>query len=46
VPNITVEESSPHRTYFRAPTDINLDDDLDLQKGLEVLRKKVQTAQN
>lgn len=45
VPNITVEESSPHRTYFRAPTDINLDDDLDLQKGLEVLRKSVQTAQ-
>jgi carboxyl-terminal processing protease len=44
-PNIPVEESSPHRTYFRAPTDINMDDDLDLQKGLEVLRKQVQTAQ-
>jgi len=44
-PNITVEESNPHRTYFRAPTDINLEDDLDLQKGLEVLKKQVQTAQ-
>ncbi|MDB5391449.1 MAG: carboxyl-terminal protease, partial [Planctomycetaceae bacterium] len=44
-PNITVEESSPHRTYFRAPTDVNIEDDLDLQKGLEVLRKQVQTAQ-
>lgn len=44
-PTITVEESNPHRTYFRAPTDINVEDDLDLQKGLEVLRKQVQTAQ-
>lgn len=37
-PDIEVAESSPHRTFFRAPTDVNIDEDLDLKKGIEVLR--------
>ena len=33
-----VNEPAKHRTFFRAPTDVNMDDDSDLLKGLEVLR--------
>ncbi len=43
-PNITVAESSPTRTFFRGPTEVNLEEDLDLQKGMEVLQKQVQVA--
>ena len=39
-PHITVPESSPTRTYFRGPTDVNLEEDLDLKKGVEVLLKQ------
>ncbi|MES2790639.1 MAG: S41 family peptidase [Planctomycetota bacterium] len=39
-PHITVPESSPTRTYFRGPTEVNLDEDLDLKKGVEVLMKQ------
>ena len=38
-PHITVPESSPTRTYFRGPTELNLEEDLDLKKGVEVLLK-------
>lgn len=43
-PNITVPESSPTRTYFRGPTEVNLEEDLDLRKGMEVLQKQTQVA--
>ncbi len=43
-PHITVPESSPNRTFFRSPTDVNLEEDLDLKKGLEVLLNKNQLA--
>lgn len=39
-PHITVPESSPSRTYFRGPTEVNLEEDLDLKKGMEVLLNK------
>lgn len=39
-PHITVAESSPTRSYFRGPTDVNLEEDLDLKKGVEVLLQK------
>ncbi|HVW01286.1 MAG TPA: S41 family peptidase [Planctomycetaceae bacterium] len=37
-PDVVVNEPAKHRTFFRAPTDVNMDDDSDLLKGLEVLR--------
>ena len=37
-PDVVVNEPTRHRTFFRAPTDVNMDDDSDLLKGLEVLR--------
>jgi carboxyl-terminal processing protease len=37
-PDVVVNEPTKHRTFFRAPTDVNMDDDSDLLKGLEVLR--------
>ncbi|MDB5337138.1 MAG: carboxyl-terminal protease, partial [Planctomycetaceae bacterium] len=40
LPHITVEESNPNRGFFRGPTDVNLEEDLDLKKGVEVLLKK------
>lgn len=43
-PNITVSESSPTRTFFRGPTEVNLEEDLDLQKGMEVLQKQMTAA--
>ena len=39
-PHITVPESSPTRTFFRGPTEVNLEEDLDLKKGVEVLLNK------
>lgn len=39
-PHITVAESSPTRSFFRGPTDVNLEEDLDLKKGVEVLLQK------
>ncbi len=43
-PTITVAESNPTRTFFRGPTEVNVEEDLDLQKGMEVLQKQVQVA--
>lgn len=43
-PHISVSESSPTRTFFRGPTEVNLEEDLDLQKGMEILQKQVQVA--
>ena len=43
-PHVTVEESSPTRTFFRSATEVNVEEDLDLKKGLEVLLKQNQVA--
>ena len=43
-PHVTVPESSPTRTFFRGPTEVNLEEDLDLKKGLEILLKQNQVA--
>lgn len=42
-PDVLVPEPNKQRTFYRAPTDINLEEDTDLLKGLDVL--KTQLAQ-
>ena len=39
-PDVVVTEPDKHRTFFRAPTDLNVEEDTDLQKALDVLRKQ------
>lgn len=43
-PDIAVEESSPTRTFFRGPTEVNLIEDKDLREGLRFLNHQVQVA--
>lgn len=43
-PNITVAESSPTRTFFRGPTEVNLEEDQDLIKGIEVLQNQMHAS--
>ena len=40
-PDITLPKPNQHLTYFRAPTDLNIDGDSDLQAGLRVLRRQM-----
>jgi carboxyl-terminal processing protease len=40
-PDVLVPEPSKQRTFYRAPTDINLDEDTDLLKGIDILRTKM-----
>jgi carboxyl-terminal processing protease len=40
-PDVLVPEPSKQRTFYRAPTDINLEEDTDLLKGIDILRTQV-----
>lgn len=39
-PDIEVAEPDKRRTYFRAPTDLDVTGDADIQKGIEVLQRR------
>jgi len=39
-PDVAVAAPKQHRTYFRAPTDVSLEGDADVEQALEVLRRQ------